>query len=128
MSGRKAERVHHLIHDPTVGRNAAHGVADGIAAVKEQRTPLQPRKQVLGELVNHAAAAQCPGPGQSHFERAVQCEQNQAAENGYGQHMLRRRFQREGAEECLKPGRQRQLSQDMVGQQGQRQRLQGRQR
>ena len=127
MTGREEERVHHLIHGPTVRGDAAHRVSDRIAAVKEQRTPLEPREQILGQRVNHAAAGEGPGPGEYDLEQAVEGEQDQPPENHADQHPLRLNLDRKRVKPCLQPGGKRRLPKHMVREEGQGQRLQGRQ-
>ena len=122
------ERVEHLVHAPTVGVDATHGVANGSARVEQEGTALEPREEVFGHVEHHAAAPGRPAAGDHEFDHAVQSEQHQPGKDDDKKECRGSRIQVQWTESLLKCHRHVRLTLHLVQEQLDRPRLEGCQR
>ena len=115
MARREDDGVHELINAPTVAGDSAHCIADGMAAVENQRPALQPCEQFLREVIDHPSSGDRPGGREHQFNHAVEREEQQPPDGREGKQGKRRRFKVEHLQTCGQCAGQRVLTQHMVG-------------
>ncbi len=87
---------------------------------------MQARKEVLGQVVNHAPARKGPEASQHCVQQAAQSKERQAAKRGEAKNGLRGRPPGESLENRSQRLRQRVLTENAVSQQLERPGLKGR--